>query len=49
MMKKLICFSIIILFFASLWIIPSFSNAVKGDFNNDGSININDAIFGLQV
>ena len=34
---------------ASLWILPSSSNAIKGDINNDGSLDINDAIFGLQV
>jgi len=32
----------------SLWIIPS-SSTVNGDLNNDGSLDLNDAIFGLQV
>jgi len=38
-------FSII---FATMWIIPS-SSTVNGDLNNDGSMDLNDAIFGLQV
>jgi len=33
---------------AFLWIIPS-SSTVNGDLNNDGSLDLNDAIFGLQV
>jgi len=48
-MKKNMYFILAIILFSSLWIIPSSSNAIKGDFNSDGSIDINDAIFGLQV
>ena len=47
-MKKLMYLSLITFFFASLWIIPS-SSTVNGDLNNDGSLDLNDAIFGLQV
>jgi len=48
-MKKWLSFAIVIFFFASLWILPTSSTAVKGDLNNDGSLDLNDALFGLQV
>jgi len=39
--------SLITLIIASLWIIPS--SSTTGDLNNDGAMDLNDAIFGLQV
>jgi len=47
-MKKLMIVTLTTFVFAFLWIIPSSSN-VNGDLNNDGSLDLNDAIFGLQV
>jgi hypothetical protein len=47
-MKKLMYVTLITFVFAFLWIIPSSSN-VNGDLNNDGSLDLNDAIFGLQL
>jgi len=40
---------IIMFLLTSLWIILSSTNALKGDFNSDGSLTLNDAIFGVQV
>ena len=47
-MKKLVYVSLITFLFAFIWIIPS-SSTINGDLNNDGDLDLNDAIFGLQV
>jgi lysophospholipase L1-like esterase len=47
-MKKVLYVFLVTLIIASLWIIPS-SSTTNGDLNNDGAMDLNDAIFGLQV